>query len=506
MSAAVLVIEDDSAQRAMLDTLVSRLGCQVVSAADGRHGLAAAHEHDPALILLDMILPDIDGLEVLRRLRRDPLTARTPILVVTAVDDNHRVVEALEAGADDYVPKPFEAAVLQARMKVLLRTARLQRDLARQAERSAAASAVAQAAAEAGDVRMLCAAVADSLGLPGRDLEVALWRVDGDHLSGPYGRATRRAEEPLGLDVIAGAGLSKVCCGEVPWQHATPDQLGPLATGCTSAEAVALPLRHGGTTVALAVIVAAGLRDADLRRLSDRCPAAAAALSAALDRLAREASDARYRSLLEQAGDGVAVLDAAGYTCREINQALASWLSATPLAFAGRPFAVLFAEESRPRLGEALSAAAAGRRLTIGDLWLRGQGQRGVPVELTLRRVTHGTGAEILTVVRDLRHREAAERYEQTASDLGSLSRVVRALNHEINNPLTCIIGLTQLLQMRLEQMPEHLSQLEKILNSAEQITELSNQLREAAIDLGGEQTLSDIERTIDRLADSAAG
>ncbi|MGG5257430.1 response regulator transcription factor [Phycicoccus avicenniae] len=116
--AHVLVIEDDPAIRSSLVRSLTDRGHAVSSARTGMDGLRLAVDDAPDLVLLDLGLPDVDGHSVLTMLRavRD-----VPVIVVTARDDDPSVVRALDAGADDYVVKPFGTAQLEARMRAVLR-------------------------------------------------------------------------------------------------------------------------------------------------------------------------------------------------------------------------------------------------------------------------------------------------------------------------------------------------------------------------------------------------
>jgi len=111
VTAAALVIEDDADIRALLQALVERMGWRAVSAATGEAGLAAAAADPPALVLLDILLPDIDGWEVARRLRAADATAAVPILVVSILDPPHNVAGP---GLHVSVSKPFTAAAVRA--------------------------------------------------------------------------------------------------------------------------------------------------------------------------------------------------------------------------------------------------------------------------------------------------------------------------------------------------------------------------------------------------------
>lgn len=116
----VLLVEDDDGIARPLVTALESAGHEVVRVATGREALVAARDADA--VVLDLGLPDVDGVEVCRRLRRD-LGADLPILVLTARTNETDVVVGLDAGADDYVTKPFRLAELQARLRALLRRA-----------------------------------------------------------------------------------------------------------------------------------------------------------------------------------------------------------------------------------------------------------------------------------------------------------------------------------------------------------------------------------------------
>jgi DNA-binding response OmpR family regulator len=114
----VLLVEDDPRVRRVLHLALRDEGYVVVEAATGDDGLRALTGSDPDVVLLDLMLPDIDGFAVCRRIRRE---SDVPVIMVTARTDSHDVVAGLEAGADDYVTKPLVAKELSARIRALLR-------------------------------------------------------------------------------------------------------------------------------------------------------------------------------------------------------------------------------------------------------------------------------------------------------------------------------------------------------------------------------------------------
>lgn len=118
MKERILIIEDDEAILKVLKRVLAYEGYQVDTSLDGQAGLTMANNEHPDLIILDWMLPDMDGLEVCRRLR---LVGSIPILMLTAKDTIQDRVQGLDAGADDYVVKPFELDELLARIRALLR-------------------------------------------------------------------------------------------------------------------------------------------------------------------------------------------------------------------------------------------------------------------------------------------------------------------------------------------------------------------------------------------------
>ena len=118
----VLIIEDDAALARGLKDNFAFQGYHVVIATDGEQGLAAAVDQRPDLIVLDLMLPRMNGYEICRRLRRERI--ETPVLVLTAKGEESDVVLGLELGADDYVKKPFSVRELLARAEALLRRRR----------------------------------------------------------------------------------------------------------------------------------------------------------------------------------------------------------------------------------------------------------------------------------------------------------------------------------------------------------------------------------------------
>ncbi len=117
----ILVVDDEPDAQELIAFNLKNAGFEVLTAGDGENALQLARAHLPDLILLDLMLPEVDGLEVCKILRRDPATSALPIIMVTARAAEMDRVLGLELGADDYVTKPFSPRELVLRVKNLLR-------------------------------------------------------------------------------------------------------------------------------------------------------------------------------------------------------------------------------------------------------------------------------------------------------------------------------------------------------------------------------------------------
>src|SRR3974390_545784 len=129
----ILIVDDNEMNRDILVTRLGTQGYELFQAADGEEALAAAAEHLPDLILLDVMMPKIDGMEVCRRLKSNPQLPFMPIILVTAKAASTEVVAGLEAGGDEYLTKPIDQMALVARVKSVLRLKELHDQVSAQA-------------------------------------------------------------------------------------------------------------------------------------------------------------------------------------------------------------------------------------------------------------------------------------------------------------------------------------------------------------------------------------
>ncbi|WP_137896634.1 response regulator [Ramlibacter sp. 2FC] len=116
----ILIVEDEERNRRLLDVFVSADGFEAVLASDGATALRMAASRAPALVLLDLMMPDMDGFEVMRRLKENPATRDIPVIIVSALDDMASRQRLMACGAEEFICKPVDRWELSMRMRRLL--------------------------------------------------------------------------------------------------------------------------------------------------------------------------------------------------------------------------------------------------------------------------------------------------------------------------------------------------------------------------------------------------
>ncbi len=107
----VLVVDDDRVNRMLLTRSLEREGHRVRCAENGAEALELLHDDPCDVVLLDIVMPELDGVSVLEHVKGDPALQDVPVIMISGVDDTHRIVRCIEIGADDYLPKPFDPVV-----------------------------------------------------------------------------------------------------------------------------------------------------------------------------------------------------------------------------------------------------------------------------------------------------------------------------------------------------------------------------------------------------------
>lgn len=120
-SKTVLTVDDDSSIRLLIRSALRSLKTvKVIEAVDGLAGLEAIQKHQPDLVILDVMMPNLDGIDALKRLRSDPVTAGTPVIMLTGVKDKSKLLPLLEHNSTDYLAKPFIIEILRQKVASML--------------------------------------------------------------------------------------------------------------------------------------------------------------------------------------------------------------------------------------------------------------------------------------------------------------------------------------------------------------------------------------------------
>lgn len=123
----ILVIDDDPLMQKVVEASLIKDGFKLLFASNGEAGIQMARQYMPDLILLDVVMPGMDGFEVTNKIRNDEYLLYIPIIIITALDDRDSKIQGLEAGADDYICKPFDKLEFRARVRTITRLNRYSR-------------------------------------------------------------------------------------------------------------------------------------------------------------------------------------------------------------------------------------------------------------------------------------------------------------------------------------------------------------------------------------------
>lgn len=198
----VLVVDDNPANLSFITQFLESQGWQVSTASTGAGGLAQFHEQCPDIVLMDILLPDIDGREVTRAIKESAQGHWVPVIYMTALASEGDQVSALEAGGDDYITKPINLRILRARMEAMRRIAEMQKHLAHTSEELSRFKARAEHEQDIARELMARLIYADRL----NDPLLSIWQQPADGFSGDLIAATRSTADRLYLMVADSTG------------------------------------------------------------------------------------------------------------------------------------------------------------------------------------------------------------------------------------------------------------------------------------------------------------
>ncbi len=256
----VLIIDDNAQNVALITAQLRRAGYTVSAAATGRLGLEAARQ-GPDVILLDVLMPGLDGYEVCRHLKADEATRPIPVIMLTSLRDRSDKIRALEAGADDFLSKPVDRAELLARVRSLVRSKRLFDELAR--SRDEIARQAEQLGAEKSRAEAILYSISDGVFTTDPDGRVTMLNPAAEEITGTtFERAVGRIwSDALGVRDTSGQALSSdtcpLCTAARTGQPVAPRELSVRRPNGSSAviSVAASPVRRAGGEVSGIVAV-----------------------------------------------------------------------------------------------------------------------------------------------------------------------------------------------------------------------------------------------------------
>jgi two-component system, cell cycle sensor histidine kinase and response regulator CckA len=411
----ILVVDDSADARALTSLVLREAGFDVHEAANGSEALALA-AREPDLVVLDIHLPDIDGYEVCRRLKADPSTASIPVLHLSAAYRNsHHRVKGLEVGADAYLTHPVEPEELLATVNALLR--------------------IRRAEAEARESQAHYRRLVDTA------LE-GIWTIDADART-TY--VNRQMAAMLGYAVDEMIGRSFYDFMSAAERAEAEANFERRRRGLRELHDVRFRRRDGSDLWAIVSAIPLAGHDG-------RFVGALALVTDITERKRTEDELYRLASIIDGSNDAI--------IGTSLDGVITSWNTAARILYGypagaalGRSIAMLMPADHRTTIAAILGRLGQDLRLSHLETVHADKDGRAIDVFLTVSPIKDSRGQ--LTgaswIARDITDRKRAERAEREALALRSVARLANAAGHEINNPLTVIVGALQLVEKRLE-------------------------------------------------------
>ncbi len=470
--ALVLVVDDEPDTRALVATLLKQVGYDVAQAFSGEEALDVAAQRAPDMVVLDVVLPGMDGFETCRRLKRQQGLS-LPVLMLSG-RGRKAVIQGLEAGADDYLPKPFDVDEFWARVEALLRIRAAEAAALRRAERLLSLQRLSAAVAAQQDEAMVLQLVLveaqrllEATGVVYYQWDPAAGLLSPLHVIDPPGSRPPTVRRPgQGLVSQALARREPIYVNDyASWEHATAE-----SREAGVAAAVAAPVLQADETIGVITArkLAAGARfdDEDAQLLGLLAGQAAAALSNARMHAAERAAAARaaeraaqLEAVMESMADGVVMVDASG-SITSANRAAGELLNVARELLIGAPVAralpPVSTVDGEPLVADQMPLPAVLRSgVASVDLELLCDvGGRERIFLVTTTPVRDG-GDEVVgavSVFRDVTERRRADERAAQADKLRALGQMASGVAHDVNNLLASVMGRAELARLELER------------------------------------------------------
>ena len=498
MKQRVLVVDDERLIREMLCKALAGRVDEVEQAEDGEVALMRIRESPPDVVLLDLMMPKLDGFDVLAAMRADPRTARVQVIVLTARASTDVLREALAAGADDYVPKPFHIGEVASRVDAHLRISRYARQLDRQARDGETLLAISHQLTGHLDVKGILQSVTGQVAeLLGTERCSVIILGDDD-----TGRVVAASDQAGLVDIeIAVADYPEIrevvrtrqplLVNDVqadPMFAAVKDQLEDI-----DVRSVALfPMLHGDRCIGVLFLRSSRSLDeyGDRERQCGQIVANAAAIAVrnagmfTEERaIARELAETKdfLQSLVDASPDAIIATDLGG-TIRVFNKAAEALFGYLAEDITDqRHVSDLYPPGGATRVMHQIRSddhGGPGRLTPPTRLEVVAADGTRVPALLSAAMVTvHGQQVATVGVVRDLRERIAIEQRLAESERLGVLAELAGTTAHELNQPLTSVMGYAELLKRKLDDDDPRMKAATTILREAERMAAIVKQI-----------------------------
>lgn len=491
--ARILVVDDESEiAESLADFLIRKEGFQVHIAHDGQEAIAhlegsIGQSNEADLVLLDMRMPGLSGLEVLDWIRSHPNLRYTRVVLLTAAASNDEKVQALSAGADDYITKPYYMQELLARVKTILRTQQLEKQLHRQSQQLASLNRISQAVAATLETSQVYATTVRGVDAILEVELAAVLIVEGGKLHCQYVRHYKgaipahifpSAEKGLGVLGLSWSEQETYCLNQVgsdPRYDPTRDS--PI--GYTVRSMLVTPLTVRGRPVG--VLAAYNKRDGEFSDVDvDLFSSLASSASEAIENAwLFQRVRLRHQELLEGRNTLQALIDGIPhpiYTISDdwklvaVNKSKADQLNVTPESLSGRVCFRVFYDRQQPC--EHCSVALTLNEKTEQHWPVRWLADDHLPREWEVSAYPipgkQISSARAVIVWQDKTDERRLESSLMQAGKLAAIGQLAAGVAHEINNPLTAINANAQMLKMVMPVEDENFESVDLIVRAGE--------------------------------------